>query len=105
MEPLTRANLQGFSAQVAEKKRIADVEFYVAQVYEQVKRAATSNIQPRVQIPVLNGKFRVTDNLSDIMARLRTLFPDSNVGVGILPTGVYSKGVETMQEFIVIDWS
>ena len=72
MEPLTRANLQGFSAQVAEKKRIADVEFYVAQVYDQVKKAATVNIQPRIQVPVINGKFKVTDNMPDIMARLRT---------------------------------
>jgi hypothetical protein len=105
MEPLTRANLQGFSAQVAEKKRIADVEFYVAQVYEQVKRAATSNIQPRVQIPIVNGKFRVTDNMPDIMARLRTLFPDSDIGVGSLSNGTNMRGEDCMYDFIVIDWS
>jgi hypothetical protein len=105
MEPLTRANLQGFSAQVAEKKRIADVEFYVAQVYEQVKRAATSNIQPRVQIPIVNGKFRVTDNMPDIMARLRTLFPDSDIGVGSLSNGTNMRGEDCMYDFLVIDWS
>ena len=105
MEPLTRANLQGFSAQVAEKKRLADVEFYVEQIYREVKKAATVNIQPRVQIPVVNGKFRVTDNMPDIMAKLRTLFPDSDIGVGSLPNGTNMRGEECMYDFIVIDWS
>lgn len=105
MEPLTRANLQGFSAKVAEKKRIANVEHYVAQIYDQVKKAATTNIQPRVQIPVVNGQFRVKDNMPDIMARLRTLFPDSDIGVGSLSDGIDANGVSHGYEFIVIDWS
>jgi len=106
MEPLTRANLQGFSAQVAEKKRIADVEYYVAQIYKEVKNAATTNIQPRIQVPVINGKFKVKDNMPDIMARLRTLFPDSDIGVGSLSNGIDPRtNVECMYDFIVIDWS
>jgi hypothetical protein len=106
MEPLTRANLQGFSAQIAEKKRIADIEYYVAQIYKEVKNAATINIQPRIQVPVVNGQFKVKDNMPDIMARLRTLFPDSDIGVGSLSNGINPRtGLECMYDFIVIDWS
>jgi len=122
MEPVSRAYLRGLKAQTDEENRIRLVEQYVTSVYGQVKNIATSTTQTRFQYQVHNhhGQTVMSDIMPDILIRLQSLFPDSNVEFKPLSRGQDGKmynisdiddrmkpfiNIQFNQDFIVIDWS
>jgi hypothetical protein len=135
MEPVSRAYLRGLKAQTDEETRIKFVEHYVSQIYASAKQTARTTTQTSFQQQVLvvnpreetglpcgiKGHNRnIRNNMSDILARLQSLFPDSIVEFKTLSKGQDGKLYDIAdidermkpfidsrhnQDFIIIDWS
>ena len=122
MEPVSRAYLRGLKAQTDEETRIKFVERYASDIYASAKQTARTTTQTsfRWQVEKVYGVFSVRDNMSDILVRLRSLFPDSVVDFKSLSRGQDGKMYDIVdidermkpfidtrydQSFIVIDWS
>jgi hypothetical protein len=122
MEPVSRAYLRGLKAQTDEENRIRQVEQYVASIYSQVKNIATTTTQTRFQYQVQDhhGQNFMSDIMPDVLIRLHSLFPESNVHFKTLSRGKDGKLYDIAnvdermkpfidsrydQDFIVIDWS
>ena len=122
MEPLTRNYLLGLKAQTDEENRVKIVQQYVQQIYNQVKQTATTTPETRYQqrVDQHTGHFSMRNNMSDILDRLRAMFPDSKVDFKSLSRGQDGKmydiadidermkpfiNPQLNQGFIVVDWS
>lgn len=122
MEPLTRNYLLGLKAQTDEENRVKIVQQYVQQIYNQVKQTATTTPETHYQQRVDHhtGHFSMRNNMSDILDRLRAMFPDSRVDFKSLSRGQDGKmydiadidermkpfiNPQLNQGFIVVDWS
>ena len=122
MEPVSRAYLLGLKAQTDEENRIRHVEQYVSNIYSQAKQTAQSSAQTSFQHRVQDhfGQLAIRDNIFDILARLRTLFPDSSIEYKSLSRGQDGKMYDIVnidermkpfinprhnQDVIVSDWS
>jgi hypothetical protein len=122
MEPVSRAYLLGLKAQTDEENRIRHVEQYVSNIYSQAKQTARTTTQTSFQYKVLQetGSFAFRDSIFDILARLRSLFPDSSIEYKSLSRGQDGKMYDIVnidermkpfinprhnQDVIVIDWS
>jgi hypothetical protein len=120
MEPLTRNYLLGLKAQTDEENRVKIVQQYVQQIYNQVKQTATTTPETRYQQRVDHhtGHFSMRNNMSDILDRLRAMFPDSRVDFKSLGQDGKMYDIADIDErmkpfinpqlnqgFIIVDWS
>lgn len=120
MEPLTRNYLLGLKAQTDEENRVKIVQQYVHQIYDQVKKTATTTPETRYQQRVDHhtGHFSMRNNMSDILDRLRAMFPDSRVDFKTRGQDGKMYDIADIDErmkpfinpqlnqgFIVVDWS
>jgi hypothetical protein len=122
MEPVSRAYLRGLKAQTDEENRIRHVEQYVSNIYSQAKQTARTTTQTSFQHQVQDhhGQNFMSDIMPDVLVRLQSLFPDSNVNFKTLSRGKDGKMYDIVnidermkpfidtrydQSFIVIDWS
>jgi hypothetical protein len=125
MEPVSRDYLRGLNAQKNEEARIHFVETQVRIIYSQVKHHAEKSTETLYKHDTTGwyGKEyqnKIDSNMSDIVARLRSLFPDSSVEFKTLSRGQDGKmydirdidermkpfiNTQFNQQFIVVDWT
>jgi hypothetical protein len=120
--PLSREYLRGLKAQNDEAIRIRNIQNYAQHIYREVEQIAKTTTQTRFQQQVRNDntQFSMRDNVSDILGRLRSMFPDSKVDFKSLSRGQDGKMYDIAdidermkpfidtrynQDFIIVDWS
>jgi hypothetical protein len=108
MQPITRDYLLNLKAQTDEEARIKFIQDYSHAVYSWVKHTAKTTTQTCYKHPLFTDR-ETTTNISDILSKLKILFPDSAIG---LNKNLENKEIETKfngrkipTAFIVIDWS
>ena len=124
MEPLSRDYLRGLKAQKDEEARIQFVEHQVRNIYHSVKQSAEKSTVTSLQWQITGHNHpdqkKVESNMPDILARLRSLFPDSSIEYKTLSRGQDGKMYDIKdvdermkpfinpqfnQQFIVVGWS
>lgn len=125
MEPVSRDYLRGLKAQKDEEARIHFVETQVRNIYHLAKQLAEKSNETTFQYQI-TGRFdndyriQIESNMSDILTRLRSLFPDSNIEYKTLSRAQDGKmydirdidermkpfiNTKFNQQFIVVDWT
>jgi hypothetical protein len=125
MEPVSREYLRGLKAQKDEEARIQFVEQHVSHIYSYVKQSAEKSTETSYNHQI-TGRFendyqnKIESNMSDILTRLRSLFPDSSVEFKTLSRGQDGKmydirdidermkpfiNTQFNKQFIVVDWT
>jgi hypothetical protein len=124
MEPVSRDYLRGLKAQKDEEDRIQFVEQQVRNIYHHVNQRAEKTTETSFQWQITGHTHpeqkKIEANLSDILTRLRSLFPDSSVEYKTLSRGQDGKmydikdidermkpfiNTQFNQQFIVVDWT
>lgn len=125
MEPVSRDYLRGLKAQKDEEARIHFVETQVRNIYHSVKQLAEKSNETSFQYQITARfenayRIQIESNMSDILARLQSLFPDSSIEYKTLSRAQDGKmydirdidermkpfiNTQFNQQFIVVDWT
>ena len=119
--PVSREYMRNLKAKNDEMKRLAEIERWIKNIYNQALNAATTSgdTSYRFQIQQAVPDFFAT-NIQDIIRGLQCLFPDCNVERTTLSRGQDGKMYDISkieekllpfidkrynQDYIIIDWS